>query len=744
MSYFRQRPLSSSVATWLPALFLLLACSSDKSTGTTGPPAGEDAVATVTVSPPNATVEVGSTTSLSVSLHSASHKVLTGRSVTWSSSNSSIATVANGVVTGVAAGGPVTIVATSEGKSGSAQITVTSSSTAVPVATVSITPATETITVGGTASFTAVALDAQGSPLTGRTINWSSSTPAVATVAGGLVTGVAPGGPVTITATSEGKSGTAQVTVVPPPPAPVATVTVSPATASVATGNDTPLEATLRDAEGNILSDRVITWSSDNTAVATVADGIVTGIAPGGPVTITATSENKSGTAQITVTGPPVANITITPDEPDVAVGFTIALTATIRDANGNILTDREIDWNSSNGTVATVADGVVAGHNAGGPVVITATSEGQSATAQVTVVAPPAASATNKRIAIQISSGCALGSGGAAWCWGANGAGQLGTGSPGASQKVPVPVTGGHSFVEIATAQTTYCALTASGSAWCWGSNFGGALGNGSAVINSGTPVAVAGGHSFVRLQSSGSHFAMCGIKANGESWCWGSNDGRFGNGTMEDASVPVQTPSGLEVVQAGSGDGAICWLAKDGIVYCSGPGTMNQAMLGNGIPLPQQAAIVATASGRNMKYTSLHVGSSTVCTVRNEAGYCWGRKFDGFHDLVPTQYTAAGMGAVEAVVPSELHTCLLTSSGSAWCWGDGALLGNGNNSNSLFTPLLVSGGHNFVELAVSYNHTCGRTAGGSFYCWGRNSIGQLGDGTMIDRLEPVLVGVP
>jgi hypothetical protein len=83
----------------------------------------------------------------------------------------------------------------------------------VPVASVAVSPATATISVGGTQQLTAVTQDAAGNTLSGRLISWTSSAPAVATVSGaGLVTGQAVGS-ATITATSEGKSGTATVVV---------------------------------------------------------------------------------------------------------------------------------------------------------------------------------------------------------------------------------------------------------------------------------------------------------------------------------------------------------------------------------------------------------------------------------------------------------------------------------------------------------------------------------------------------
>src|SRR5205823_2628224 len=287
--------------------------------------------------------------------------VLTGRSVNWASGNSGAASVdGNGLVTGMGAGA-ATITATSEGKSGTASVTVSS----IPVASVTVSPASASLTVGQTAQFSATARDANGNALAGRPVTWTSSDGAIASVsASGRATGVAAGGPVTITATSEGQSGAATVTVA---NAPVASVTVAPATASVATGQTVQLSATPTDANGNPLTGRVITWaSSDNTIASVNGSGLVTGVAAGGPVTITATSEGKSGTASITVTAP-VATVTVSPASASVQAGQTQQLTATLNDANGNILTGRTVTWSSNNTTVATVnGSGLVTAKTAG------------------------------------------------------------------------------------------------------------------------------------------------------------------------------------------------------------------------------------------------------------------------------------------------------------------------------------------------------------------------------------------
>jgi uncharacterized protein YjdB len=283
--------------------------------------------------------------------------------------------------------GAFKVVATSSPGNLSDTATVTVAGCTVPVAAVTVSPASATVLAGQPVQLTATPQDANGNPLTGRTVTWSSSNTSVAIAdVNGNVTGIAPGS-ATITATSEGQSGTAAITVT---NVPVNTVTVSPASASIQQGQTVQLTATAKDANGQPLTGRVLTWSSNNTSVATVnSSGLVTSGAAGS-ATITAASEGKSGTSAITVTSVPVAAVTVSPAPASVVAGQTVQLTATPRDANGNPLTGRVVTWSSDNTAVATVSSsGLVTGVVAGSAT-ITATSEGQSGSSAVTVTAAP------------------------------------------------------------------------------------------------------------------------------------------------------------------------------------------------------------------------------------------------------------------------------------------------------------------------------------------------------------------
>ena len=252
-------------------------------------------VATVAVSPSTASLAAGQWVQLTATPLDAAGNPLSGRLVTWASTNPSVATVSDGgLVSGVAAGA-ATVTVACEGQSTAVAITVT----VVPVASVALSPASATVTVGQTVQLTATPKDANGNPLTGRTVTWATSNPALAAVSGnGLVTGGA-GGTATITASSEGQNGSAAITVT---LVPVSSVAVSSASASLTVGQTLQLTATPKDANGNPLTGRVVTWATSNAAVVAVsASGLVTAVAAGS-ATITATSEGKNGTAAITVT----------------------------------------------------------------------------------------------------------------------------------------------------------------------------------------------------------------------------------------------------------------------------------------------------------------------------------------------------------------------------------------------------------------------------------------------------------
>ena len=189
------------------ALVTLVACGGGGDGGPTPPTTA--AVATVSVSPGSPSIAPSQTVQLTATLRDAGGNQLGGRSVAWSASPSGVGTVSSsGLVTAIAEG-TLSVTASSEGKSGTATVTVVSNA----VATVVVSASQSILVPQQTTQLTAVLRDAQGHDVTGRSVSWSSSQPQVGTVTGnGVVTALTPGD-LTITATADGKSGSVQLTV---------------------------------------------------------------------------------------------------------------------------------------------------------------------------------------------------------------------------------------------------------------------------------------------------------------------------------------------------------------------------------------------------------------------------------------------------------------------------------------------------------------------------------------------------
>jgi uncharacterized protein YjdB len=375
---------SSGVVTGVSTGTATITATSEGRTGTTDVTVTPQPVASVSVTPSPASVTVGNGIQLTATPRNAAGQPLTGRTVSWRSGAPGLASVSTtGFVTGLAPGTAV-IIATVDGIAGSGTIGVGP----VPVAAVQVTPAAASVDVGLAIPLSVTALDASGNILSGRVVSWSSSAPSIATVAaGGVVTGVA-AGTTTITATVEGKTGNSTVTVN-ATAASVASVEVSPITVQLSVGGTQPVTATPRDAAGNPLTGRVVTWASADANVATVTTaGVITATGVGS-ATITATSEGQTGVVDVTVAAASVASVTVAPTPVSINVAWTVAMTATALDASGNPMS-ASVAWTTSDPSVAVVSSaGVVRGISPGSATII-ASSGAAIGTATVNVQLAP------------------------------------------------------------------------------------------------------------------------------------------------------------------------------------------------------------------------------------------------------------------------------------------------------------------------------------------------------------------
>ena len=298
----------------------------------------------------------------------------TNQKVTWNSNNTEVATVEDGTVTAVA-GGKATITVTTEdgGHTATCEVSVT-----VPATGVSLSQTELSLAKGGTATITATVAP---SDATNQSVTWSSNNTEVATVEDGTVTAVV-GGKATITATTEDGSHTAtcEVTVT----IPVTGVSLSQTELSLSKGGTATITATVAPSDA---TNQNVTWSSDNTEVATVEDGTVTAVS-GGKATITVTTEDGSHTAtcEVTVTIP-VTGVSLSQTELSLSKGGTATITATVAPPDA---TNQNVTWSSNNTEVATVENGTVTAVSEGNATITVTTEDGShTATCEVTVTFP-------------------------------------------------------------------------------------------------------------------------------------------------------------------------------------------------------------------------------------------------------------------------------------------------------------------------------------------------------------------
>jgi alpha-tubulin suppressor-like RCC1 family protein len=565
-------------------------------------------------------------------------------------------------------------------------------------------PATGLVAVGASArqGFAATVLadslavrlvDANGNPVAGAPVTWSVvrgggsiSPPTSTTNAQGIARAAWTLGASADSANeARATSGafTVQFTATAQVGAP-ATVTVDPAQLTFTVGGAArTVTATVRDAGGNVVAGAAVTWASTDPSVVQVAgNGNTATVTPAGTgsAQVRATAGSATGAAAVTVSGLAFASSGVEAGG-DNACSLTTAgdLYCWGRYHSGTPdtrqLTPRQVETSLQFVQLETQG------------------TYGQGRT-------------------------CAITADGRGYCWGA---GALGAGSnssgPVTSYAVPIPVAGNHTFRSIHTGEVFGCGLTTAGAAWCWGSPRDGNLGSTDPAPYAFSPVPVSGGHVFASMALGDRH--SCGVKANGEVWCWGRNGARqlgapsanacpVQDGSSpplaDCARAPVQLAGGISFSKATAGTEFTCALTGAGAAYCWGRNNVGQ------------------------------VGSATTetCVVQQVSGS------NGTPEIrvpcAPIPARVAGAPAFTALTAGDAFACGLTAAGQVYCWGQAAGIVNSP------TAVAVGGASRFTAISAG-SQLCGRATDARVYCWGPNDQGQLGDGTTTPRTSPTRV---
>ncbi|MGH7627900.1 MAG: Ig-like domain-containing protein [Gemmatimonadales bacterium] len=539
-----------------------------------------------------------------------------------------------------------------------------------PVAAVVVTPAEATVGVDEQVELTTETRAGDGTVLAGRAVTWASSDEAVATVdptngARTVVTGLAEG-TATITATSEGRRGAAEISVQRLVGFQLA---VAPSVDTVVIGQAVQFRAEVRELDGTPVPE-TFTWSAkDQDPAAVVAEvdpatGVVTGLAAGEAV-IVATPAARGGTGSARV----------------LVLAFE-QVSAGRRHTCGVTTAGAAYCWGDNEqdqlGDGTTIPQRIRPRPVAGG-----LSFEAVSAGAEHT---------------------CGVATGGAAYCWGRNEIGWLGDGTT-TDRPAPTAVSDNHSFAMVDAGTTHTCGVSRSGIGYCWGENRWGQLGDGT-TNNHSAPVAVATASppplalDFVQIGVGPAH--TCAVSPRGAASCWGRNDlGELGDGTTLTRLTPaaVAPPMGqstpLAFTALSLGNLHTCGLTGSGVIYCWGSNTSGQLGDGTTVNRPRPAPVQALVS-----FVATAAGATHACGLGPTGrAYCWGSNHlgelgDGTTTSRTTPVAVSGDLSFTSLTAGSGHTCGVTADGRAYCWGSnsGAKLGTGTGDDSLVPVAVVS----------------------------------------------------
>jgi alpha-tubulin suppressor-like RCC1 family protein len=449
--------------------------------------------------------------------------------------------------------------------------------------------------------------------------------------------------------------------------------------------------------------------------------------------------------------GPPVTAARLellTPATADGTPGWELPDTIVVRalDRQGQPLSGAHLEWTITSGGGAVTASDTSGSGGLGTAVWRLGTPEGpQQLSVGSGAAAPVAVQAMATTLhATAITSGdgwnCALDAAGKAFCWGANYSGQLGRGiSTYFVSDTALEVSDGLTFTALTASKSLHtCGLAAGGAAWCWGINYAGQLGSGAINDTLSVPMAVTTSLRFTQLSANGSgtEGTTCGRTAQDEVWCWGSNDGGLlgdstlapGPGSYSIAPVRVQSAEAFASVKVGFFHS--CALTSGGALWCWGHQYSDSGAFG---VLPPGIYRTPIPVAPSYQFIDVSFANDLTCglTVTQQA-YCWGLNWFGglgsgqtiTHSADPV--LVAGGRSYRSLANGGFEQLFgLSTVGEPYTWGSPACCDYSQN-----TPLLLTSEVTFESFDGQQDPfgACGITSSGAVYCtagnWNGSSV--------------------
>jgi alpha-tubulin suppressor-like RCC1 family protein len=347
-------------------------------------------------------------------------------------------------------------------------------------------------------------------------------------------------------------------------------------------------------------------------------------------------------------------------------------------------------------------------------------------------------------KISVGNSHACAIIEDGTAWCWGNDTNGQLGNGATTGDQVSPTRVSDPGPWMQIGAAYNHSCGLKTDGSVWCWGRDNSGQLGTGGGSVGQTSPVAVTSTLPWSKISIRGN--ISCGIKVDGSAWCWGYGaNGAIGNGSNGNADVPTQVSGGYLWTDIGADDEQVVGIQKDGSLWFWGTNTAG-ALYTNLYPTGSTVPVKALDPGPWIKV--FRKGAGVACALKADGSlWCWGDQNLGTVGngvatattiSIPTRVIDAGPW-VDFSSGANGASCGRKIDGSLWCWGvaTNGVLGNGLTAGAFPYPVPVNAGNDWVAISTGNSRSCAMKQDKSIWCWGTDTNGALGNGANVTAVQ-------